>query len=338
MRELFCSGCMADREVTIESRRECLSVRDTDVEVESRIAICTACGEDVWDDELADETLSRAFDEYRRAHGLLSPHEMARIRTQWGLGQRAFSLLLGWGEITLHRYESGSIQDSAHDAQMRMAENPENIRILIEANGDRLTPRQYATVSRRLEDALGQESAAECGDQVLEQLLAREATGQYGGDTPLSMAKVREAIVYFCSAPDMWVTKLAKMLFYSDFLHYKLNTTSITGLAYAHLPRGPVPEHYELIRADLLDNSAVRIEERNGTNWSGEVVVAERAPDLSVFTPSELQVLESVRSRLAGLTSKAISKLSHSETAYAATTMGERIPYETAADLNLGIE
>jgi len=329
---------MADREVTIESRQERLAVRDTDVEIRSRVAVCTACGEDVWDDELADETLSRAFDEYRHIHGLLSPDEMARIRSQWGLGQRAFSLLLGWGEISLHRYESGSIQDSAHDAQMRMAESPENIRILLEANGHRLTPRQYATVLRRLEDALEQEGAADCGDQVLEQLLAREAAGQYGGDTLLSMAKVREAIVYFCSAPDMWVTKLAKMLFYSDFLHYKLNTTSITGLAYAHLPRGPVPEHYELIRADLLDSSAVSIEERNGANWSGEVIVAEREPDLSVFDPSELQVLEAVRVKLEGLTSKAISEMSHAETAYAATTMGERIPYGTAADLSLGIE
>lgn len=338
MRAIFCQSCMKDREMRIESRRECLSVRGSDVEVDSRVAVCLTCGEDVWDDQLADETLSLAFDGYRRTHHLLSPSDMVRIRNQWGLGQRAFSLLLGWGEITLHRYESGSLQDAAHDAQMRMAENPDNIRILLEANGDRLTPKQLATLNHRLDEALVQEASMECGDQALEHLLAREAVGPYGGDTALSLAKVREAVIYFCQVPDMWVTKLAKLMFYSDFLHYKLHTTSITGLAYAHLPRGPVPEHYERIRADLLDNEAVVIEERCGTDWSGEVLVAQREPKLSFFTKDEIRVMESVRAQLASLTSVAVSEMSHREAAYRATSMGERIPYGTAAELTLGLD
>jgi len=329
---------MADREVRVESRRETLSVRGTEIEIDSRVAVCMKCGEDVWDDQFADETLAAAFAEYRRQHHLLSPEEMARVRAQWGLGQRAFSLLLGWGEITLHRYEAGSLQDAAHDAQMKMAASPENVRIFLAANGDRLTPRQRAALEKRLDEALALEADDECGDEALERLLAREAAGQYGGDCPLSMAKVREAIVYFCQVPDMYVTKLAKLLFYADFLHHKENTTSITGLAYAHLPHGPVPEHYELIRADLLDNAAVRTEERCGADWSGEVLVAEREPDLAVFAPDEIRVLESVRSRLASLTSLAVRDMSHAETAYESTSMGQRIPYTSAAGLTLSLD
>ena len=142
MSTTFCPACMKDADVRIEGRRETLPVRGEDIEVEARVAVCSTCGEDIWLDELEGETLARAFAEYRRRRRLLQPDEMARIRRRWGLGQRAFALLLGWGEVTLHRYESGSLQDAAHDAQLRMAERPENIRTLLEAHGERLTPRQ----------------------------------------------------------------------------------------------------------------------------------------------------------------------------------------------------
>ncbi|MGV8083907.1 MAG: type II toxin-antitoxin system antitoxin SocA domain-containing protein [Coriobacteriia bacterium] len=282
--------------------------------------------------------LAHAFDEYRQQHNLLFPKEMRRIRARWGLGQRPFSLLLGWGEITLHRYEAGSLQDSAHDVQIRMAEYPENMRILLEANGDRLTPRQRASVEKRLSEITALEADSECGDEALEHLLARESTGQYGGETLLSMVKLREMIVYFCQVNDMFVTKLAKLMFYADFLHHKENTTSITGLAYAHLPHGPVPEHYERIRADLSENGIARTEERCGSDWAGEVLVAERQPNLDVFAADEIRVLEYVRSNLAGLTSIAVRDKSHAETAYTTTQMGQRIPYAKAADLSLSLE
>ncbi|MDQ7792045.1 MAG: type II toxin-antitoxin system antitoxin SocA domain-containing protein [Candidatus Desulforudaceae bacterium] len=35
--------------------------------------------------------------------------------------------------------------------------------------------------------------------------------------------------------------KLMKYLWYSDFLHFKRNTVSISGLSYVRAPFGPVP-------------------------------------------------------------------------------------------------
>jgi len=335
MSTTFCPTCMKDAEVRIEDRHETLTVRGEAIEVPAQVAVCETCGQDVWSDEQDDATLTRAFAEYRHRHGLLQPEEMARIRTQWGLGQRAFAQLLGWGEITLHRYESGSLQDAAHDAQLRMAEHASNVRILLASNGARLTARQRATVEQRLADADAASAENECGDEELERLLARAATGPFGGGAPLSLTKVREMIAYFAETPDLFVTKLAKLMFYADFLHYKEHATSITGLAYARLPQGPVPEHYERIRADVLESSIVEIEERCGGTWAGEVLVALRKPTLEAFSEDELAVLKSVREQLGGSTSKSLSEMSHAETAWTATTMGRLIPYEKARELSL---
>jgi putative zinc finger/helix-turn-helix YgiT family protein len=333
----FCPMCMKDVEVRVEERREVLPVRGEEIEVLARVAVCQTCNEDVWSNELDDETLAQAFAEYRRRHRLLHPGEMTRIRKEWGVGQRAFSLLLGWGEITLHRYESGSLQDAAHDAQLRMAEQADNVRILLDANGDRLTRRQREAIERRLREAEDRETDVACEDEDLERLLAREAVGAFGGDAPLSLTKIREMIVFFSETPNMFVTKLAKLMFYTDFLHYKEYTTSITGLAYAHLPRGPVPERYERLRDDVVENGLVRIEDRLGKTWAGEVLVAERAPRLDVFSADELQVLECVRAQLGALSSKAVSDLSHSETAYTSTAMGDHISYRAARELSLAV-
>ncbi|MEI6451685.1 MAG: type II TA system antitoxin MqsA family protein [Actinomycetes bacterium] len=334
MSTTFCPTCMKDTDVRIEDRRETLPVRGEDIEIEARVAVCSTCGEDVWLDELEDETLALAFAEYRRRHHLLQPEEMQRIRRLWGLGQRAFAQLLGWGEITLHRYESGSLQDGAHDAQLRMAERPENIRTLLESNGGRLTPRQRDAVMRRLDEAEALAAECECGDEDFERLVARRAAGGYGGNAPLSLTKVRETIAYFAAMPDMFVTKLAKLMFYADFLHYREHTISITGLAYAHAPQGPIPDRYERIRDDVIVNAVVEIQEKCGDNWSGEVLVAQRPADLGVFSESELAMLQAVRERLGARTSKRLSEMSHAETAWTATAMGERIPYETARQLS----
>jgi putative zinc finger/helix-turn-helix YgiT family protein len=333
MSTTFCPTCMKDADVRIEDRRETLPVRGEDIEVEARVAVCSTCGEDVWLDELEDATLALAFAEYRRRHHLLQPEEMERIRRLWGLGQRAFAQLLGWGEITLHRYENGSLQDAAHDAQLRMAERSENVRTLLESNGGRLTPRQREAVERRLKEAEAIAAERECGDEDFERLLARRAAGGYGGNAALSLAKVREMMAYFAELPDMFVTKLAKLMFYADFLHYREHTTSITGLAYAHAPQGPIPDRYERIRDDVIENAVVEIEERCGDNWSGEVLVAQRPADVSAFSESELAVLRAVRKRLGAKTSKCLSDMSHAETAWTATQMGGRISYETAREL-----
>ena len=329
----FCPQCMKESDVRVEARREVLPVRGEDVEVAAQVAVCAVCGQDVWLDGLEEETLRQAYAEYRRRHGLLQPNEMEQIRRRWGLGQRAFARLLGWGEITLHRYEAGSLQDSAHDAQLRMAASADNIRVLLSAHGERLTPRQRETVERRLTESAAVPSHGAGEDEELDRLLSSRAGGEFGGHVPVSLIKVRELIAFFTSLPDMYATKLAKLMFYADFEHYREYTTSITGLAYAHAPRGPIPDKYERIRDDAEENGIVEIEERLGDVWSGEVLVARRSADLSVFNAGETAVMRAVAEHLGSKTSRVLSELTHAEAAWTETTNGARIPYTLARRL-----
>jgi hypothetical protein len=91
----------------------------------------------------------------------------------------------------------------------------------------------------------------------------------------------------------------------------------------------------ERIRDDVIENAVVEIQERFGDSWAGEVLVAQRPADFGAFSESELAVLRAVKKQVGAKTSKRLSELSHAETAWITTEMGERIPYETAKGLSI---
>jgi len=287
-------------------------------------------------EELDRVTLHRAFAEYRRRHDLCSPETIREIREKYGLSQRAFSLILGWGEITVHRYEAGSIQDAAHDAQLRMAADPRNMALLLAANGSRLTPRQRA----QLENALsgGREEATAAHDEYERLFGDRGSADEYSGYRFFDFAKFSEMVVYFAGLPRMFRTKLNKLLFYADFLSFKYSTVSMSGARYLAFERGPVPQHYDWIAEALEERGDIRTLEWTDGHKSGDVFQSTRAADTSVFTEFELRILEFVGSRFARMTSKELVDLSHAEKAYSETAPKRMISYHWAGELSVSLE
>jgi putative zinc finger/helix-turn-helix YgiT family protein len=327
-----CLECGKVVEPRIEKRREALPVRGEDTEVVARVGVCPECGADMSIAELDDATLVAAFNMYRQRHGLMTPEEMKRLRESYGLSVRGFSLLLGWGEITAHRYEKGSLQDPAHEAALRLAEDQANLRIYLTANGHKLTARQRAHLETHLQ-ALEAETQV-CATVDDERFVVREERDVYGGWTPMQLSKMREMMVFFATLPDMYATKLNKLLFYADFGHFRDFGASISGSPYLAMQFGPVPQHYPWIEEDLLEGGDLLAKEIFFKNGDSHVTMsAAREPDLSVFSGEEIATLRRVERVLGHKTSKRLSELSHEERAWAETPTRSMIPYDLARDL-----
>jgi putative zinc finger/helix-turn-helix YgiT family protein len=326
-----CGQTVAPR---IESRQETLPVRGEPTQVASRVAVCPECGSDVSIEELDNATLVAAFNLYREKHGLMTPEEMVRLRKRYGLGVRAFSLLLGWGEITLHRYEGGSLQDAAHEAALRLAEEPANIRVFLNANGHKLTVRQRSRLESHLQ-ALDVGERAACAPDLQDRFVVREDQDRYGGWAPMQLSKLREMMVWFGQSAAMYPTKLNKLLFYTDFEHYREQGVSVSGSPYLAMQRGPVPEHYDWIQADLIEGGDISAEEVFfPSGGSGTILRSLREPDLSVFTEEELATIRAVAERLAHKTGRELSDMSHRERAWIETPQGQLIEYSWARELS----
>ncbi len=79
---------------------------------------CANCQAISIDDD-ADRQISAAF---RRAAGLLAPEEIRQGREKLGLTQKQFANLLGVGEATISRWETGAqIQQRALDRFLRVS-------------------------------------------------------------------------------------------------------------------------------------------------------------------------------------------------------------------------
>jgi len=321
--KLFCPECDQSVDHRVETRVETYRVRDDTVTVRAKVAVCSVCGQDISVDALDDATLKAAFVEYRRRHRLLQPDEIKALRSRYGLGQKAFARLMGWGDVTVSRYETGSLQSDAHDSALRLAEDPVNIRRLLEMNGDKLSADQRAALTARLEELEGASGLA----------VVREDRAAYSPGT--SSVKLTEMLVFFAGQPMMWRTKLNKVLFYADFLHCKQHGVPISGALYEHMQFGPVPSDFYGLQAALVaDRSIDEVPEDEG-ECTGTVFAARRQADERVFSAEELETMRFVAEYFAGWSASRIMRYSHAEPAWVETVDREVIPYSYAETLRL---
>jgi len=123
-----CPVCEIERGLIYGLLDETLKVRDEDIEVTSKIYYCPEGDHYFYDVNDEDDKFETAYREYRKRKGLLQPEEIRQIREQYGLSQRSFARLLGWGDITIHRYESGALQDEVHNDVLHMIKSLEDFK------------------------------------------------------------------------------------------------------------------------------------------------------------------------------------------------------------------
>jgi uncharacterized phage-associated protein len=113
--------------------------------------------------------------------------------------------------------------------------------------------------------------------------------------------KIINAIIYFVkNTKDCKKTKLFKLLYYLDFMHFKRHGLSVTGYDYITMPYGPVPakllEQFDNnnFPAEFNKHFAVEKITDEGDKYSFKINLKTKKADLEWFTPNELSVLEEV--------------------------------------------
>jgi putative zinc finger/helix-turn-helix YgiT family protein len=336
MREYLCGNCnfVDESKTKIETRLEKVPVKGEDTEITSEIRVCSKCGEDIFDEKLEEKNLGIAYDIYRKKHNLLFPGEIKAIREKYSLSQNNLAKLLGWGEVTLSRYENGSLPEESHNNLLKLIEDPFNMKRLLDENPTCINEKSYKKVSNKLEEML----LARTPGKIIEVVSISNKKNQPGlltGYTIFRPELLMEMIMFFAAKPGgVLKTKLNKLLWYRDFSHFLKYKVSISGATYIHLPFGPVPDNYELFLYSLSEQgSLTHIEQDFGNGFIGEKFIAEREVKKEVFSLQALAVLEGVYRLFDTYTSKGISEISHKEIGYIKTKTGEPISYAYAGEL-----
>lgn len=330
----YCEVCGREVETKIITRKEVFNVCREDIEVDAKVMVCAEFGEELFNEELDSATLINAYNEYRRRHKLLLPEEIRRIRGQYGLSQRSFAKLLNWGDKTIRRYENGAVQDRAHNSLLLFLREPENMRTYLTENEVALDEKQ---ISRLLEtvDKLEQDTDFRVGRRYFDLLFSRvpcEENGFKGFD----YEKLCAMVLFFAhKSAGLLKTKLMKLLNYSDMIFYKENGLSISGLKYAHLPYGPVPDNFDMILGKMAADHIAHIEVFYDGSYENHQVIPECDVPEGALSDKEIEVLNRIYEKFKNFGSAEISNYSHREKGYNATKTGQIISYAYAMDIQL---
>ncbi|NOQ23645.1 MAG: DUF4065 domain-containing protein [Candidatus Aegiribacteria sp.] len=331
---MFCPICEEVHDVQVIQQEEPVTVRGEQYLAIARYYRCPESGEEFETSDSPFDPLADAYYQYRERHKMLTPEKIRSFRHEYELTQKELSDLLGWGAVTLSRYENGSLQDFSHDNQLQLAMIPENLIQLINRNSDALSKDK----SNRLLDILtGKRGARNTTLECVEKKLISKKPSIWNGFRKFNIEKFMGVVEFFCSELETYPTKLNKLLFYSDFLHYRENTVSITGALYAHAPWGPVPDDFKTLLAMMEEELAIFQSEEiafEGKAYTGVTLTILTNDHITALDTDEIETLRSILKTLGHLSSSELSKLSHGENAYKETTQGELITYEYAEFLD----
>lgn len=326
----ICPNCEKETEIKGVRSREVVEVRGEPVEVDAEFLKCTECGAE-FENTRSPDSLVLAYREYRRQHEMLQPEKIRDWRKQYGLTQNEMSKILGWGGVTLSRYENGALQSEAHEKILRLAMQPHNLITLINKAPNAMSDDKRKRLLSELHTA---DDEACSFERLFEERFGQYAPDEFSGYRKLDSRKLFNVILYF-SVSGQLKTKLNKLLFYADFKHFKEYAVSITGARYVHLQYGPVPDNYDYYFAELSREHYLDVEEEVFGNYTGFKCVARAKPDLTAFDETESTILEETLNYFQQFGSAEMMKFSHEEKAYTSTIEGNPISYVYAKDLKI---
>lgn len=139
-----------DSRENVKTRRIEANVKGKIIEFDEYYMIDPATGEEVFDRNIEIENDARLYDIYKKQMNLLTSSEIKNIRKKYDMNQKEFALSIGVGEITIHRFENGSIQTESVDSIIRLSEDPDIMYNLLIKNQANLSDSDFTCFLKKI--------------------------------------------------------------------------------------------------------------------------------------------------------------------------------------------
>ena len=261
--------------------------------------------------ELDEANLAQVYNQYRAKYGIPFPEEIKRIRMHYGLSATKMSEILGFGENQYRLYENGEMPSEANGKVLMSIMNPDIFRVFVENARGQFSETDYEKLMTKANE-WGKEKYS---PTVVDYVFGRNRRDICNGYTALSTSKVKNVLLFFIwKSHGVFITKMNKLLFYTDFLSYRTRGKGMTGIRYKALQHGPVPVRWDRIYSffDEIQQEIVQF----SNDREGTMLVSGLSPDMADFSDEELEILEAVYGRFQKETPTQISETSHQEEAW----------------------
>ena len=322
-----CDNC-GSTDTYVKNHEHIYQIKGKEIKFNSDRRFCSKCNNLVYDEKLDNIASEKGIEIYNKLYGV-TKEEIIALRKKYNLSQELFSKVIGCAKKTLISYEKGvSIPNDSYLIIIKsLIASPEMITNLVEANKVQFNDKEYNKINNKISIFLANNE---------KQLLLNEEYNptEYNGYTKFNKEKVYNMII-FLADNTILKTKLLKEMFYADFLFYKENCKSITGLEYCKLPFGPVPDGFETILLNEYQEGMIDYKPVITSSKEYYEIAAKKKFNKDLFTKEELDVLAKIKKYFKDYNVKKIVDYSHKEKAYTDTNDCAKISYDYSFDINL---
>ena len=334
---VYCPYCKKEVEYKIE-KRDLKEFRGIEVNTFENVAICNECNQDLYVNEIEDENNERIYQIYREKTNIIKAEDIIKLREKYDISQRELTAILGFGKMTINRYERGGLPTKSQSDYIKLLiENDdkfiEKVKEAYEKNN--INDKTYnKIISEEVEKDISKKEVQDNIRRYLKSVLNRKPD-IYNGYKSLDLEKVENIISYIASkVKNLTITSLNKYLWYIDMLSFNERTVAITGLTYQNQKFGPTIVYKKYDELSLLDDKYTRedIETENGNTTK---IISNNNFNLDKISSSEKEIIDTIIKLLKNKNVTDISEISHREDGWKKTKRFEQISFEYAMNLKL---
>jgi putative zinc finger/helix-turn-helix YgiT family protein len=327
---LYCEKCDNLVNYKIVKENEIFKVKGENIEIISEKAICSECGECLYEPYLENENFKKAYSIYAKRNSLILPEDIKRIRTKYSAIQVVFAKAIGIGEATIQRYEMGSLPSKSNSDLIKSVENPSSFLETLDKNKDNLSLSDYNKISQNIKKCIEEEK----GD-LIEEKNTELVTLEFGEIKFDKLQGTIAAILLNLKQIGLeytYRTKLFKLLWFVEAEYYQKYGRRLTDIEFTHLPHGPVPDNYDSLMM-YFQNNKLLVERREEEEFSGKyfevtkIFLLDESAE-KYLEEKEKKTVENIISKYGNLSSRELSDISHEDDRYKNTFNGDIMRFD----------
>jgi len=306
---------LTDKEMTLKRENISLTFRKEEFSIFNHFFVCEKSGEQFTSTELDELNLLQVHNQYRDRHNLPFPREIKEIRSKYRLSASKMAEILGFGANSYRNYENGEVPSNSNGRLIQMIDDPRKFRDLLDLC-ETLTADEKSKLIVRIDEMIHESSENFFSRNMEDYLLGNRLPDIMSGYVRPNFSKLTEMVKFFSQRLEPWKTVLNKLLFYSDFLAYRSNCFSMSGVRYRAIKMGPVPNNYNSIYEFMFNKKCIEIinvpfsENIFGYQFKRTI---DQEFDSDVFTDQEIEILELVCAKFSDMNTNQVIKFSHNE-------------------------
>jgi|GEM_PF-5675420 len=247
----ICRECKS-RSEDIRTIKSEIVIKNKKIVVEAQRKVCSNCNQIKFDKVLDQKFSLLAIKKYNQLYGIKG-EEIVELRKSFGISQETLGKVLGIAKKTIVAYENEKTvpNDSYYTLIKSLLEDPSKLFDYAKINKNSLTEYESKKIFERNKNLI----PSICNPF---NFVIKEEASPYNGYQVGNKEKVTKYIQYIASKINGKL-RLAKTLFFADALAYSETASSLTGLQYAAITNGPIPDQFDSMLDYMINTKKLKL-------------------------------------------------------------------------------